>query len=496
MKRIYLSIILLNIFFPAWSQISPGEWDFHLSMTNTKQVVQAGQKVYFLSEGGIYYFNKSDNSIDIFDRNDGLSGSDFMGISYNETTKSVVVTYKNSCIDIIREDGNVFPILDIKRKNISGDKLIYNAVNYDKYCYLACGFGIVMVDIEKLEIKDSYNIGNLGNNLTVYDVALIDGFIFAGTSEGIKYAPVEGTNLLDYSNWKYVENIFLPYFNYNILETGWNRLWAIHKSEKWHGDRTLSRHAADVWYPEFEEHVVIRDFKINYNILIYCAAKPEEMGKEIIDHASIVAYNQQKEKLFAPITTYPFARKGVGIKPLSAIIDEQGIVWIADGNYGGIRYENGNFTQLTPEGPYNNNVYSLTFSDGKLWSASGGHTASWGNMFFDFNFNEFSDGRWKSFNKYTGAVDENLWDAFQVLPLPGNPNRYYVATWGGGLLEFENGTLKTVFNEDNSTLRKKTQGDYSNRIGGIDFDSKGNLWMTNSMVDKNVHKMKPNGEWE
>jgi len=500
MKRLYFLLFYLFFFSAAWSQIAPGKWNYHLSMLNASEVVEAGQKIYFLSEGGLFYFNKKDNSIETITKNESISGADFSGLSYNETTKCIIVTYKNSCVDIIREDGSIFPILDIKRKTISGDKSINGIANYGKYAYLACSFGIVVVDIEKLQIKDSYIIGNYGSSMAINDVAFIDGYIFASTAEGIKYAPLEGKNLLDFSNWDNVENVFLKDFSYNILETGWGRLWAIHNTTEWNGDHTVSRHAADIWYPEFEaDKGVIRNFKITNGYLIYCEAKPEVVnvdGKEtVVDHASVVVYNEQREKVLT-ISTYPFAKEGVEIRPLSAIIDNQGILWIADQNYGSIRYENGNFTRLTPEGPFNNYVYSLTYADGVLWSASGGKNQYGENNYFDFNVNKLINGKWESFNWNSGVIDRKYKDAIQVMPQPGNPDRFFVASWGFGLFEFENGTLKKVYNEKNSPLQTRVEGDNYTRIGGLGYDSGGNLWMTNSLVNNNLHKLKPDGTWE
>jgi hypothetical protein len=493
MKRFYLftMLILMTVKF-GWSQKSPGEWTYHLSMTNTSKVIDTGQKIYFLSEGGLYYFNKKDNSLETMTKINNLSGSDFMGISYNEMTKNVVVTYKNSCIDVIREDGSIYPILDIKRKTITGDKLIYNAVSKDNLCYLACGFGIVVLDLNKLEVKDSYIIGDVGDYLPVYDVAFIDDSIFAGTKEGIKTAPLEGTNLLDYSNWVKIDNLFLnTYKNYNILETGWNRLWTIHKGDEseWHGDKAFDRQGPGVWYPEFigtgfENYGVIHDFKIIRENMIFCLDK------------SIEIYNEQKQK-FILIDKYPFAREGVDLKPLSAIIDEQGVVWIADQNYGGIRYENGNCTKLTPEGPYNNYVFSLTFADNHLWAASGGYSSAWGQLSFDFNVNHYGDGRWESINRYNLTMGDLYRDAIQVLPFPGDPGHFYVATWGFGILEFNGGKLIKVFDDTNSTLQNTIPdgGPYV-RVGGMAFDSKGKLWVSNSTVGKNLHVLKSDGSWQ
>src|SRR5574344_2027960 len=390
-KRVYLALFLLISSVQLMAQLAPGEWMYYLSMTNTTKVVEAGPRIYFLCDGGIFYFDKTDNSIGTFNKLDSLSGSDYYGISYNENTKSLIVTYKSSAIDIIREDESVHPILDIKRKNISGDKLIYNVTNNGNLCYLSCGFGIVALDVEKLEIKDSYIIGDAGNYLPVYDVDFIDDQIFAGTKEGIKYAPLSSTNLLDYSNWSVVENIFIDKYNYNILETGLNRLWAIHQSEEWKGDRTFSRHAADIWYPTMEENKVIKDFKVLYNKLVYCVENPTSES----NNASVEIYNDQYEKIIS-INTYPFIAKGIDMAPVSAIIDNDLNVWIADKNYGAIRYSNGTFTQLSPDGPLSNSVFSLTYADGKLYSAAGGISASYDNLWKSFQINTYENGKWET----------------------------------------------------------------------------------------------------
>ncbi|HPS12438.1 MAG TPA: two-component regulator propeller domain-containing protein [Prolixibacteraceae bacterium] len=486
MRRFYLFILVFILPFQfGWAQRAPGNWEYHLSMTNTSKVVEAGNKIYFLSDGGIFYFNKEDNSLETITKLDGLSGSDFSLISYNESMKCIIVAYKNSAIDVIYSDGSIHPIFDIKRKNIIGDKLIYSGTNVGNLCYLSCGFGIVVLDLEKLEIKDSYIIGDGGNYQTVYGIGFIDDFVFAGTKEGIKYAPASGANLLDYSNWKNVENAFLGDYNYNLITTGWGRLWAVHQSEEWHGDRTVSRHAADVWYPEYEDYSVIHDLEFTHGNMVYCLEN------------SVVVYNSQRQKSLV-IDNYPFASESVEMKPLSAIVDTLGAVWIADGNYGAVRYENGTFTPLSPDGPFNNNVFSLTFSDNQLWSASGGHSSAWEQLYSDFNVNNYSNGQWESYNRFTGAIDAGYWDAIQVLPFPGETDHCYVATWGHGILELNNGKVVNVYDDNNSssTLQSAIPGEPYVRVGGMDFDSNGNLWVSNSKVYNNLHEMKADGTWE
>lgn len=496
MKHIYLLTIVLLFAFSGWSQIAPGSWDYHLNVSNTQKVVQAGQKIYFMSKGGIYYFNKKDNSIETLDKTDNLSGFDFTAIAYNETTKCLIISYSDATIDIVKEDGTIVPIFDIKRKAITGDKRIWNIHNYNEFCYLACSFGIVVVNLKKMEIKDSYIIGEGGNNENVFDVAVVDDYIFAATNEGIKHAPLNGVNLLDYSTWTLVENPFLPLQPYHNLEVAGNRLWAVHNSEVWHGDKTYSRHAADLWYPEIQDQFIIHDLKLTNGYIVYAAANSFLDGSGNVKYEHYVQLYDELRKSIIKIDKYSFSTDKVGIKPSSAIVDNDGTVWIADENYGAVRYENGIFTQLTPQGPFDNNVLSLSFSDGTLWAASGGRNTAWGNMFFDFNVNAYADGKWKWYNQSTGAVDPGFYDAIQVLPVPGDPNHFFVSTLGFGILEYENGTLKKIHNDQNSSLQNIFPGDNYVRIGGMAFDSKGNLWASNSEVARSLHKYSPDGKWQ
>jgi len=482
-KKIYLALFLFTCSFQLMAQLAPGEWAYHLSMTNSTKVAEAGQRIYFLCDGGIFYFNKTDNSVEPFNKN--LSGSDFYGIAYNESTKSLIISYKSSAVDVIHEDEIVHPILDIKRKNISGDKLIYNVTNRDKLCYLSCGFGIVVLDVEKLEIKDSYIIGQEGNYLPVYDVDFIDDQIFAGTKEGLKYAPLSSSNLLDYSNWKDVENIALQKYNYNILEIGWNRLWTVHFSEEWHGDVTISRHAPDIWYQGNPEINVIKDIKFNDEMLVYCSEN------------KVVVFNQDKGKILEIDQYTSISNNDIPIEPASAIIDDDQNIWIADKNYGAIRYSNGTFTQLSPDGPLSNSVYSLAYADGKLYSSAGGISASYGNLWKSFQINTFEDGKWETIDKNTSNVDSKIADVVQVLPLPGEPNHFYAATYSSGIIEFKDGKVIKTYNASNSELESAVPGNDSYiRVGGMDFDSQGNLWVSNSEVAKNLHVLRTDGEWE
>ncbi len=251
MRKI-LSLIFLIVFgLGLQAQLAPDRWESLISLNATKKVVVADSRTYYLSQSGIFYLNHSDNELVSLTKADGLSELEFSTMAYNKAAKKLVVAYANSNIDIITSDNKVVQLSDIKRKNINGDKTIYSISCNGAFCYLSCGFGIVVVDLQRMEVSDTYIIGDEGNYLPVYDIAFSnDGFIYAATKQGIRYAPLEGVNLLDYSNWSLVTAIGLDQYSFDFISFGAGRIWAARKSDEWMGDRTFSRHAESVWYQE------------------------------------------------------------------------------------------------------------------------------------------------------------------------------------------------------------------------------------------------------
>ena len=94
---------------------------------------------------------------------------------------------------------------------------------------------------------------------------------------------------------------------------------------------------------------------------------------------------------------------------------------------------------------------------------------------------------------------EGFWDIVQVAVDPRDPGRVYAASWGGGVLEFRNGSFEKRYDHQNSPLQtalpEQPQDPYT-RIGGIAFDAAGQLWITNAQSSKGLHTLSPSGEWK
>ncbi|HKI90095.1 MAG TPA: two-component regulator propeller domain-containing protein, partial [Draconibacterium sp.] len=94
---------------------------------------------------------------------------------------------------------------------------------------------------------------------------------------------------------------------------------------------------------------------------------------------------------------------------------------------------------------------------------------------------------------------DGFFDIVCMVADPNDPDHIFVGSWGGGLLEFQGDQFLNRFTNHNSPLEtalpQQPDEPYV-RIGGLGFDSEGNLWITNSDVAKNLVKRSPSGEWE
>jgi len=166
---------------PASAQV--GTWKNYLAYQDVQQIQAAGDHIFVLASNGLYQYNQQDQSIYTYDKTNGLTDSKIASIKWCSQAKRLVAIYSNTNIDLIDVNGNIINVSDIYMKAITGDKTI-NSVTIDgQYAYLACGFGVVKLDVKKAEISESYMFGR-----NVTHVAVSNGYIYARITETYQYS--------------------------------------------------------------------------------------------------------------------------------------------------------------------------------------------------------------------------------------------------------------------------------------------------------------------
>ena len=481
MQKYILLIILGIAFFTSTSQNKMNSWKDYLSFTNATKVAISPEKIFCVTEGGLFYFDTQDNSINKITGQIPLSDFGIETIAFSEENSVLIVAYKNSNIDLIYENGNVINLSDIKRKQITGDKSINNISFSGNEAFISTGFGIVVVNLDKKEIKDTYLIGDDGNALAVNDIAIYNQNIYAATDEGLRRAEKEGTNLLDYNNWNLVENIPHLHGKFNQLEVHVGKLITNYTPEEWFSDK-LYILTGDIWVPYLPQIGYAFDIQTNENYMTIASR----------DAVFVVDEN---DNIVGKISHYQFGDERVSpIKAQSAGVSSDGSVWIADYENILVRVSDSNFEKAFPSGPMDNDVFSLCQSNIGLWISPGG-TIGWEKP----RFQSFNGDEWEYFTKKSNPELDGFHNILCIAVDPFDENHFFVGSWGGGLLEYKNDDFVQRYTNLNSPLETALPGQPEEpyvRIGGLDFDSEGNLWITNAAVAHNLHKLTPAGEWE
>ena len=135
-----------------------GSWKNYLSYYEPTEIEKANNILYILATNGLYAYNTNDKSIQTYDKTNGLSDCTIKHIKWNKYTKNLIIVYDNSNIDIMDLYGDIVNISDLYSKSMTEDKTVNDIYIYDKHAMLSTAFGIVDVNMEDMEISNTYNI--------------------------------------------------------------------------------------------------------------------------------------------------------------------------------------------------------------------------------------------------------------------------------------------------------------------------------------------------
>lgn len=200
MKRVILSFfICFTYLLHTTAQI--GTWKVYPSYNNITDIIPNGNKIYVLASGALFVYDKTDNSIQTFDKSNLLNDVDITHIAYNKVAKQFVIIYKNSNIDLLNLQNKVTNIPNIYLHSMTVDKNINHIYIYQQYAYLSTPFGIIKLNVRNAEISDTYMLG-----FNVDWTHIENGKIIAESLSKGKYSADLNVNLLDKNNWKRIGN--------------------------------------------------------------------------------------------------------------------------------------------------------------------------------------------------------------------------------------------------------------------------------------------------
>ena len=248
MRKLFLFLSLLS-FCTVFAQPGPRTWHDHLGINSCSSVSKLGSKIYASYYNGLVWFEETEVNPQTLNKINGLSDVGIRLLRTNTYNNKLLIIYDNANIDVLDMNGTVKNYSDIKLKAISGKKFINEITFYKQFAYMACGFGIVVFDTEKMEIKDTYYIGPNASSINVYQVALNDSLIFAATELGVYTSNYKTKILNNFNNWKL--NTTLPAGPYCGVINVDNKILTCYSPSKFNtfkkGEDTLYIMRNNVW---------------------------------------------------------------------------------------------------------------------------------------------------------------------------------------------------------------------------------------------------------
>ncbi|MDR1171013.1 MAG: hypothetical protein LBL24_01015 [Bacteroidales bacterium] len=435
---------------PLACQIPVGTWRDHLSWTAAEAVAIAGSKIYCSNGVGLCIYDIPSRSLDKLTKVNGLNDAGITAMQYAAAINVVVAGYVNGNLDIVAGSA-VYNIPGIKQSGRYADKRINHIYVSGTNAYISCCFGIVMVDLQLRQIRDTYIIGDSGSPAEVFSLAEFNGYFYATTAQGLKKADSRSRLLTDFSVWEKMDDT--PGSTLMQAVSTDNYLYARDR------DNRLFVYDGFTWKSLPVPYTIetIHRLTVSGNSLLVSASN------------AVFIYSTTANSIQNTIQSYD----GTPVAAYDAALDSNGSCWIADNNRGLVQWQlaSNAISCHLPNGPASNHAAALRFKADRLLAASGGRDEDGMPLNRPGEIHTFYANNWSSISP-PDAYDFTDVDVFE-----NQPSTYYVTSWGKGLYVFENGVKKTQYTQNNSTL----VADYLGNVlcGGLLIDADDKLWVSN-----------------
>lgn len=452
---------------------STRSWTAHTSAREVTSISAGLDMVWTASRGGIYGYTPSSGEISRYTAAEGMYDVNVRAIAWDSERRLVWVGYTDGVFerldidtdeiitffDIFRSDR--FPLKEINAMEVSGDSIL-----------IATGFGLVIFDPIRNEVRDTYSrFGQIPPATPVNDVILADvsgkgADMWIATDAGIASAPLSGSSLQDPANWISQNNISPSptvtdiIYHHERLYIGTPLGLASQQP-----DGSFSRVGAS--------NRPIMDLNILNDQVI--AVFPFRLR----------SYNQQgTETVIAS-----------GFQDLRAVAVNGSDVWLGDGLSGLNHYttSSGNLpltlvsAELYPDGPFDSPFGDLSSAmDGSLWA-----TAQLGISQSGI-YRMTSNGRWTNFtSRFNTEIEKGSYWRVHV----DNQGTAWAGSRGGGLAQITLDDVITTYDHENSILLPASGTQDFVIIGGISSSDDGILWLTNTNSPYPLHFITSDGSW-
>lgn len=423
-------------------------WQSHVSYQSGRSVAVAGNKIYAATLNGFFSYDKTTGETTTFDKQSGLSDVGISRLLYLTDQNRLLLAYRSGNIDFLTlsPTGELTSVLNVNTivaaTNLPAARSINHINRIGNNAYLSTDFGIVVLDVVKNEIRDTYfSQRTNGSARPIYQTAATNDSLFALTApllttesgrrlQAIRFAP--GVNIADPGNWRTVPG---PGQQIESITESQGQL-----SITVNGQGVYSRRAGQWTLTLALPNPIIRQFP--------------GLAAGLILATNQTVTLSGTTNFSGPLLT----------DPREAVADGNR-VWVADAAAGLLMGNAGTFGRIAPEGPVQDLFSRLYTSPNQLVALPSGPQDALLRFLSQPPAEIFSvpDGRWQRLPPTISGL------GFNSAVYLSTQQRLYLGSFGGGLWSQTQGQgLKMV----------ALPVSVSPFISSLATDLDGNLWMT------------------
>lgn len=462
MKKRMLYLLAIAIASLNWTQdtqaqisgVPVEQWRSFLPYNQVKGIATDNTTFFVGTEGGFFTYNRDDGMLTPYSKVNGMSDVDVVGVAYDGLTRTAVLGYANSNIDIFK-NGVFYNLPELKSAQGSGDKTIYQVTATDGQAYLSTAIGLVILNLNKREVKETVVFYENALTASVYGTTIDDNnYIYAATSVGLFRTLVTNPNLVNYASWDKLSEASFDYI--------------AHSQGKVYVAFADSLHVFSNGIVDFVEQYPHTITHLDSGIEgLWVSSAQNDAGqvvKRLADGTPSITF----------VTNNP-----------SQVIElANSEVWYGDrsrysfpDSYGFRRRSESGSELFIPDGPVTASGFDIAANNGSFWVAHGGFNNGYNPTYNRSMLSYYSrDGKWRHYP----WLSNNEWtqDIIRVLQNPYSGN-LYASSFSGGLVVIE--PSGAIYNYASSEyLSHKSDESHLFFVTGLALDKKGNLWIGNN----------------
>jgi len=464
MNRIFAALLFISISYSGFAQNIPlYNWRSHVPYLQGMQVVQAGARIYCATQTGLFYFDKSDNTIHTLSKVDGYSDIFVKTLAYAPKHDILYIAYQDGNLDMVHA-GKITNYNQLENQyvisNISFDStetLAYFSLNSN---------GIYEWDIE----KSLAGIGPYSPDVSIINHTVVfRDSLYECSSSGVKKINLNVEFKDDITKWETISTDScgsIVSFNGRIVGAFQNGLLKYYNgiTNTW------------VTFHRNQFHHRIQSIEAGNGQLV------------MVSTDSLYTYRT----IPASSDSFKFETGN------DAIADEQGTIWMAQDIYvllnykprripGNLFYQPGGLPSTTA----GHHAYGY---HNQVWFSSGLIAGSGEHGFDDHGFYMYDGETWHNYNQQTNygkndnATDVPLIQDFMGMGVDSITGHLWIGALDSGVAEFDpaSHSIINIYNARNTNkglpLPPPSQSQNLTReytaVSDVKFDHNDNMWVS------------------